>query len=660
MALSHFLYIFSIILFERHSVVETMILTCTICCDDLEPESLYCCKTTDCKYKRCTPCIKLAFEDASGDSYKRCPMCNSQMGARDLLDGVLGKGAVVAVENEVRPRIEYDLKTHAELRERKKKYMGKYNDKARVFFNELSELLNMKCPRCKQVFDDYSGCNALTCSNPSCRAQFCAVCLEDCQTDAHPHVRQAHGDLFDKSAFQNAKKAREKATLESFMSKLNDEPFEVKQLVKNMYMQSYGASKSSDGRNIERLFLDDAKEQLKQAVRSDRLGVLQYSDSKDFRRRGLEFDDISPRCLVPGEYKLEIVPLEANIYQVRLYRRDGVTVLGDTQWVKENLEDFQEETEKQSDRRQVDSLVNVVLSLKCSVIAISGAFSLYQTRSVSVKKENDKIAIILCRVNADGEVEDEPAPLGLSRIIGINQNQRFLLLERHVTASGSKLIFDPLRDFIGVHKPSKVFDNIIVPAPGTFMDLNDQQQKVAHPLALKTAVECAGPPGSGKTKTITELIRGLLECSTANIVVLSERNGAIDAIAEKFVQRCLKKRKGQPSDILDIPMWNNLLVFGSQNGLGPSAKLLTLEEKLKYVVISLRLLIYYHFVFSHVYIDILICFTGTTQSLWSCAIRKAQKMKKQRSWTKLWLAISVKNSLISRGISQHRPYIIEQ
>jgi phage FluMu protein Com len=520
------------------------------------------------------------------------------MGARELLDGVLGKGAVVAVENEVRPRIEYDVKTQAELRERKKKDMGKYNDKARVFFNELSELLNMKCPRCKQVFDDYSGCNALTCSNPSCRAKFCAVCLKDCQTDAHPHVRQAHGNLFDKSAFQNAKNAREKATLESFMSKLNDEPFEVKQLVKNMYMQSYGASasKSSDGRTTERLFLDDAKEQLQQAVRSDRLGVLQDSDSKDFRRRGLEFDDISPRCMVPEEYKLEIVPLEAKIYQVRLYRRVGVTVLGDTQWAKENLEDFQEETEKQSDRRQVDSLVNVVRSLKCGVIAISGAFSLYQTRSVSVKEErkleNDKIAIILCRVNADGEVEDEPAHLGLSRIIGINQNQRFLLLERHVTASGSELIFDPLRDFIGVHKPSKVFDNIIVPAPGTFMDLNDQQQKVAHPLALKTAVECAGPPGSGKTKTITELIRGLLECTTASMLVLSERNGAIDAIAEKFVHRCLKKKKGQPSGVQDIPMWNNLLVFGSQNGLGPSAKLFTLEEKLEYVAISLHLFIY--------------------------------------------------------------------
>jgi Ni2+-binding GTPase involved in maturation of urease and hydrogenase len=120
-----------------------------------------------------------------------------------------------------------------------------------------------------------------------------------------------------------------------------------------------------------------------------------------------------------------------------------------------------------------------------------------------------------------------------------------------------------------------------VPAPLTFKQLNEQQKQVAHPLALMTATEVAGPPGTGKTKTITELVRCILECTSANALVLSERNGAIDAIAEKFVERCLKIKSDGIHDIKDIAMWENLVVYGSSSGLGPSSKLFTLEEKVR-------------------------------------------------------------------------------
>lgn len=53
----------------------------------------------------------------------------------------------------------------------------------------ITDLLTLKCPRCKTPFFDFDGCCALTCCNESCRAGFCALCQEDCGDDAHSHVR---------------------------------------------------------------------------------------------------------------------------------------------------------------------------------------------------------------------------------------------------------------------------------------------------------------------------------------------------------------------------------------------------------------------------------------------------------------------------------------
>ena len=55
----------------------------------------------------------------------------------------------------------------------------------------LSDEMNNKCPRCKQVFYDYDGCSALVCRNTECKAGFCAFCFKDCKeegNDAHQHV----------------------------------------------------------------------------------------------------------------------------------------------------------------------------------------------------------------------------------------------------------------------------------------------------------------------------------------------------------------------------------------------------------------------------------------------------------------------------------------
>eukprot|EP00668_Euglena_longa_P034724 GGOE01044581.1.p1 GENE.GGOE01044581.1~~GGOE01044581.1.p1 ORF type:complete len:834 (+),score=202.73 GGOE01044581.1:363-2504(+) len=49
-------------------------------------------------------------------------------------------------------------------------------------------VLNLRCPRCHQVFVDFNGCCALSCSR--CPCGFCAWCGQDCGTDAHEHVPQ--------------------------------------------------------------------------------------------------------------------------------------------------------------------------------------------------------------------------------------------------------------------------------------------------------------------------------------------------------------------------------------------------------------------------------------------------------------------------------------
>ena len=67
--------------------------------------------------------------------------------------------------------------------------------------------LLLRCPRCAFPFDDYDGCNALTCGK--CGCGFCALCLVDCGTDAHAHYGTSHrGDIFNKALFDETHRQR--------------------------------------------------------------------------------------------------------------------------------------------------------------------------------------------------------------------------------------------------------------------------------------------------------------------------------------------------------------------------------------------------------------------------------------------------------------------
>eukprot|EP00457_Paulinella_chromatophora_P000075 gb/GEZN01000075.1/.p1 GENE.gb/GEZN01000075.1/~~gb/GEZN01000075.1/.p1 ORF type:complete len:1932 (-),score=209.52 gb/GEZN01000075.1/:490-6285(-) len=81
----------------------------------------------------------------------------------------------------------------------------------------VENVLCLKCPRCDAAFLDFSGCFALTCSRPNCKAGFCAWCLKDCGEDAHAHVPQcpenATGGVFATEAEFKAHQSRRRVGL---------------------------------------------------------------------------------------------------------------------------------------------------------------------------------------------------------------------------------------------------------------------------------------------------------------------------------------------------------------------------------------------------------------------------------------------------------------
>lgn len=242
-----------------------------------------------------------------------------------MVESMCGKGAVIQVEQELRNFVEFEVKKAAFNREKGKQEMGEMKDQARKLFLSFSERLNMKCPRCNMVFDDFDGCNALKCSNTACAAAICAICLQDCGVDAHDHVRRAHGNLFVKGQFLKAKKEREERTLRLFLDEIKDEPFEVRELVKIELEKSNGASATSACRNARgaEKFLMSAKENLASAVKADRLSVLGDADIQGIGRNGIQRGNISPRCAIPTDFKgQQVLSLEGLPNQGRAVHRD--------------------------------------------------------------------------------------------------------------------------------------------------------------------------------------------------------------------------------------------------------------------------------------------------------------------------------------------------
>jgi hypothetical protein len=336
-------------------------------------------------------------------------------------------------------------------------------------------------------------------------------------------------------------------------------------------------------------FLEKAKQSLVVALCNDRLSILNNPEQQRFGP-----EDLSPRNSIPEDYKLSLVPQRfESVCRIILRQRDlheptGWRVIPLPSDGKQKAGD---------DRATIDSLVNVRGAILCGVIAFRGAGHLYQSRAVPAGRQegnlaDDDVSVQFQRLGKDGNLVADvvtlnsiivhAAPNDEVEILGINQNLRLVLLERHIRESHADvLLFDPLRHFVGCGPPRRVFADIKKLAPATFHELNEQQQSVAHPLSLMTAMDVAGPRGVERQRPLPSSFRSILECTDHDVIVLSERNGAIDAIADKFAGECLTRRSDKVVGITDIPLWMSLMSFGAGSAMGSSTKLFTLDEKIK-------------------------------------------------------------------------------
>lgn len=498
---------------NRKEGAAVIIMGCSICLDEDE-DVTFICPTKSCDYAMCFGCVKLAFEDISGQNARDCPSCKKPI-ARRLMESICGVGAVREVERELRAKVEFEVKQANEKRARGTEEMKEMKQRAHKLFLELSEQLNMRCPSCQRVFIDYEGCNALTCP---CGTAFCAVCLQDCGTNAHAHAR-THGNLFDKNLFHQAKKDREVVIAKDFFAKkLQGEPFDVTELVRIEYETISGTPGSSKRKTISSAseFVETTKNQLKSYVSRDRLSLL--ADPVDYmnasNHRALTKEDISPRNVIPKDYKLILScrgstsVLTVSLYQIKDGKNLGIPLPGEVDTTR---------SDESATAALVDALVNVKQSLKCCVLALAGEGKLYQTKSVpggpDTQMSEDNISIVFQPVSSQGDTVQVDQKLssikGLHEsdlnveVFGLNQNLRLTLLSQYVDGiKTSTLLEKPIKDFVE-GTPQRLFNpnQVNVPPPETFEELNEEQRTVAHPLAIRTAMEVAGPPGTGKCLT---------------------------------------------------------------------------------------------------------------------------------------------------------------
>lgn len=458
------------------------------------------------------------------------------------------------------------------------------SNEAREIFNKLSERLNLKCPRCHAVFYDYGRCNALVCAVPSCRAGFCAICLQDCGQDAHAHVREAHGtlSLHDIFSFERSNQRRAKLEIDTLMSSLSCKSFELQQLVRN-HIDEAGILQnisSASGTSAKRdAFLKLAKSNFYSSANRFRLAILKEPEQYDLRSP-INRDSIAPRHALPSVYRVLLIRVTGDLYRIRCERKMGTNndfELVDADDIKADLKE----------NPNAESLLFIRSALKCAAIAFEGYSSLYQSsfakRPSEHKFADDEVNIMLRPINRDGSVSYsyETLVADTLSIIAFQDIVTHTALAKHIKQTApSCLMVEPLEHLIGVGSPKAFITELDMEIPSQ-IDLNEDQRRLANPLLLKTAMEVAGASGSGKTKTIVELVFALLQCTNYDVVVLCERNNGLDALATKFKQEAFRVNEDMRTEIFDREAWLSVIAYGSARNMGESTKLFTVAEKIE-------------------------------------------------------------------------------
>tara|TARA_Y100000389_G_scaffold108231_1_gene105377 strand:- start:972 stop:2039 length:1068 start_codon:yes stop_codon:yes gene_type:complete len=245
--------------------------TCCICFCDIEDE----CFTCDGSDNYCSDCMEsylkstTIMESNQLGFYEKhnaikCMMCDFKLNDNTLLKSSLNKEylkIVVNISNSIVAK-----KTEAMMM----KANNESNSASQILISEIEKILTncICCPYCKQVFYDFAGCLALTCS--SCNKSFCGACLKpdrsmvDSRT-CHIHVKKCiktydHKDQqyfkFHSSYYIEQTgwpKLQEKFKVDSILEYLNTIRFEVLWNAANDILSYLNKNKLLEINNLERL-----------------------------------------------------------------------------------------------------------------------------------------------------------------------------------------------------------------------------------------------------------------------------------------------------------------------------------------------------------------------------------------------------------------------
>jgi hypothetical protein len=305
--------------------------------------------------------------------------------SKRLLSGAIaearpGKGVKV-VRRELRDT-EAEARQEQDLNDLGKEQAAHINEEALRLFDSVREKFNLTCPKCETAFHSYVGCNALTCANSSCEAKFCAICWQDCGNDAHGHVRENHGDVFDREMFERSSRERSRRIMEGVLAKLEEEgrPFDVRQLVHNhLERAGHVATSSLDSSSKAGHFIEDATADLMKVIASDRRNVLVESHSGSITRQRISASAIAPRGAVPENIRIWLYQ-EADefelVVQAEIAGRfvQAQSLIQVKEWIKDGV------------IPSFGSLPTLESSIRCAVVAFDGADTLYQTLCDSKRK----------------------------------------------------------------------------------------------------------------------------------------------------------------------------------------------------------------------------------------------------------------------------------
>ena len=407
------------------------------------------------------------------------------------------------LKKDIETNFEYEIgDKNLEIKELKNKLSNK--ELSEKMYSELQELLFLRCPwECNTIIDDFDGCNAITCDE--CKKEFCAICFEKCG-DAHDHIRKNHsGKLFKKSLFEDYKENHRNKIFKDYCY---NKSLEETNMLKARFFEKY--ERKTNEIRVDK-FKDDMIEILENII-----------ENKDFDKIN-NTDKIRLICTSEEKpIKNGTINILKLIIQIFIIDDDKNT----RKW--ENIDNKNENIVPENLLIEYDNLKSY-LKLKNGIL-ISNINEEYEINNKIIEFYDDYF-IVKCIKEYDREYNN-----------------------LQIWKKNDKI--NPIiKTFIGARQPEPIITDIIEKKKFN-ENLNEYQQKILNLNELNDVNIIEGPPGTGKSYMITALIQKINnELSDFNIILLSEKNGAIGAVMEHLNNRMLE----------DEELLFSLISFGSEN-----------------------------------------------------------------------------------------------